>query len=401
MKIAYLMNQYPYTSCTFIRREILSLEACGLSVDRFSIRQTTTELVDIADLQEREKTRIILAVGGVNLIASLLRIAITRPIPWLKALALTLQIGWRSKRGLLRHLAYLAEACVLLGWLVEAEITHIHSHFGTNATTVAMLCNLLGELSYSFTAHGPEEFDFPNELALSEKIRQAAFVVAISSFCRSQLYRWCAHEQWGKIQVIRCGVDENFFNCALTPVPDSPTLVCIGRLCEQKGQLLLIDAAKLLADRGVQFKLVLVGDGELRSEIETLIAQRGLDKQIEITGWASGEAVQQYIRHARATILPSFAEGLPVVIMESLALGRPVISTYVAGIPELVESNICGWLVSPSSVEVLVETMHAVLQMPVEKLETMGKIGAARVAQQHNATVEARKLAALFRASGT
>jgi colanic acid/amylovoran biosynthesis glycosyltransferase len=399
MTIAYLVNQYPKVSHSFIRREIAGIEACGIQVARFSIRSCGSELVDEEDKRELEKTRFVLGIGKVGLLFALLRVAITRPIRFLSALWLMIQVGRKSDRGVLRHLAYLAEACVLIGWFSELGIAHVHAHFGTNSTTVAMLCRALGGPPYSFTVHGPEEFDKAEALALTEKIKRAAFVVAISSFGKSQLYRWCDHEQWSKIQVIHCGVDDMFLTQAPIPVPDQPRLVCVGRLCEQKGHLLLLEAAGQLVAEGLSFMLVLVGDGPLRTEIETMITRLGLQDHVEITGWASNSEVHQHILASRAMVLPSFAEGLPVVVMEALALSRPVISTYVAGIPELVEPEICGWLVPPGSVEALTNAMRTALQLPVEKLEQMGRVGAFRVAQQHDAAIEASILAALFRSN--
>ena len=396
MKIAYLVNQYPKVSHSFIRREIAGVEAMGIEVKRFSIRSVSSELVDEVDKLEQELTQVVLGIGKVGLLFALLRMAITRPVRFGCVLWLMLQVGWHSERGLLRHFAYLAEACVLLGWFKDEEIAHVHAHFGTNSTTVAMLCRVLGGPPYSFTVHGPEEFDKALEISLTEKINRAAFVVAVSSFGRSQLYRWCKHEQWSKIHIVHCGVDELFLKQPHVPIPDQPRLVCIGRLSEQKGHLLLVEAASQLAAEGKLFKLVFVGDGPLRPEIETLIAKYGLTDHIEITGWASSNDVQQQILASRAMVLPSFAEGLPVVIMEALALGRPVISTYVAGIPELVEPGICGWLVPPGSVEALTAAMRKVIELPVEKLEQMGRVGAERVALQHDALQEASTLAALF-----
>lgn len=396
MKIAFLVHYYPKVSHSFIRREIAALEAMGISVARFSIRSCPSELVDPADLLELEKTRVVLGVGAIGLFLALLRVAFTKPIHFLKALWLTFKIGLGSDRGILRNLIYLAEACVLLKWLSDLNISHLHAHFGINPTAVAMLCHVLGGPAYSFTVHGPKEFDSATSLALSEKINRSAFVVAISSFGKSQLYRWCDRDQWSKIHVVHCGLDKTFLNAVYQPIPDKPQLVCVGRLCEQKGQLLLVEAVGQLATEGLDFKLALVGDGPLRSQIEAVIAQLGIEDKIEITGWASNSEVQQYILASRAMVLPSFAEGLPVVIMEALALGRPVISTYVAGIPELVEPGVCGWLVAPGAVEALTTAMRTALESPVAVLEQMGKIGIQRVAQHHDATQEARKLALLF-----
>ena len=396
MNIAYLVNIYPKVSHSFIRREVIAVETCGLKVARFSIRSCESELVDEADKLEQELTKVILGVGVQGLAWGLLRVAATRPIRFIEAVRLMFKVGWHSERGILLHLAYLAEACILLNWFAESGTEHVHAHFGTNSTTVAMLCRVLGGPTYSFTVHGPEEFDKATLLSLDEKIKRSAFVAAVSSFGKSQLFRWCDRTFWSKIHVIHCGLDTAFLAAPYVPIPAAPRLACIGRLSEQKGHLLLLEAANLLAVQGLEFKLVLVGDGPLRSDIEKQIVQLGLQNHIEITGWASGDRVQQEILASRAMVLPSFAEGLPVVIMEALALNRPVISTYVAGIPELVEPGVCGWLVPPGSAEALAVAMRAVLEAPLEKLEQMGKTGAERVAQQHNVDLEAKKLVALF-----
>ena len=396
MKIAYLVHYYPKVSHSFIRREIAALEAMGISVARFSIRSCESELVDPADILELAKTKIILNTAKVRLLFNVLQLIVSRPVRFWNALKLTCQIGWGSDRGLLRNLMYLVEACSLVKWLKAREISHLHAHFGINPAAVAMLCHVLGDISYSFTVHGPKEFDSATGLALSAKIKRAQFVAAISSFGKSQLYRWCDRSDWSKIHVVRCGLDRIFLNYPFESIPETPQLVCVGRLCEQKGQLLLIEAAGRLAKQGLDFKLVLVGDGPLRNEIETLIAQWELADRVEITGWASNSEVQKHLLASRAMVLPSFAEGLPVVIMEALALGRPVISTYVAGIPELVEPGVCGWLVKPGSIDDLVETMQAALQSPIEELEQMGKTGIQRVAKYHDVQQEALKLATLL-----
>ncbi|WP_036483641.1 glycosyltransferase [Myxosarcina sp. GI1] len=397
MKIAYLINQYPAVSHSFIRREIQALEAEGFEVFRFSIRRSPSEIVDRADKLELAKTRFVLEVGIVGLLVGLLRVAITRPRRFLMATKLAIACGWHKDRGVLVHLAYLAEACVLLGWVTDAGIDRLHAHFAFNPTAVAMLCRVLGGPPYSFTVHGPESIDRAVILSLEEKIKRASFVVAISSYCQSQLYRWCDRQYWSKIHIVRCGLDRSFFEREITPVPETSQLVCVGRLNEQKGHLLLLEAAHQLALEGIKFKLVLVGDGELRAQIESAIARYKLHDCITITGWANNDEVCQQMLNSRATILASFAEGLPVVIMEALALGRPVVSTYIAGIPELVEPEVSGWLVPSGSAAALTKAMRQVLQLPTEQLSQMGRSGAAKVARQHDVAIEAKKLAALFR----
>lgn len=396
MAIAYFINQYPKVSHSFIRREILALEAQGIPVKRFSIRSCDDELVDPADQDERQKTTVLLQSGIKGLIEPLLKRAIAHPFKFLSALSLALQVSKPSDRNWLYHLVYLAEACALYQHSQTHSIQHIHAHFGTNSTTVAMLCEALGGPSYSFTVHGPEEFDKPQTLSLGEKIRRSAFVVGISSFGRSQLYRWCHPDQWPKVQVVHCGVDDRFLALEPTPVPDVPQFVCVARLGEQKGHFMLVEAVRQLAAEGHQFKVVLVGDGPLRAELERAIAHHNLQNYFEITGWASGDAVQAHITQSRAMILPSFAEGLPVVIMEALALGRPVISTYVAGIPELVEPGTCGWLVPSGAAEPLAKAIRAALETAPETLSQMGQTGRTRVLQHHNIHTEATHLATLL-----
>ena len=397
MKIAYLVNQYPQTSQSFIRREIQALEAQGVEVVRYTVRPVTEPLVDAGDEAERQKTRAVLHVGAKGLALALIRTMVSQPIGFLRALRLAIAMGRPSDRGVLIHLIYLAEACVLVAWLKQAGVSHVHAHFGTNSTTIAVLCRVLGGPPFSFTVHGPEEFDSPRALCLGEKVRRAAFVLGISEFTRSQVYRWAAHADWEKIHVVRCGLDPSYLDGS-GPVPPNANnqMVCIGRLAEQKGPLLLVEAAGKLRDRGVDFELILVGDGPMRGEVEALIRRLDLGSRVKLAGWMSKPEVRQVLIDSRLMVLPSFAEGLPVVLMESLAIGRPVITTYVAGIPELVVPGDSGWLVPPGAVDDLVDAMAEALATSPEDLERMGRIGSARVAKMHNAATEASKIAALI-----
>lgn len=199
-------------------------------------------------------------------------------------------------------------------------------------------------------------------------------MVTISNYGKSQVYRWCEYQDWQKVHVIHCGLDEKFIQAEITPIPSENNLVCVGRLCPQKGQLLLLDAIARLKQKGIICQLTLVGDGELRQEIEKLAEKLHIKSQINITGWASSEEVKMKINEAKLMVIPSFAEGLPVVIMESFALGRPVISTYVAGIPELVVENESGWLCFAGDVESLTEKLEKALSLSPEKLNQIGII---------------------------
>jgi colanic acid/amylovoran biosynthesis glycosyltransferase len=395
LKITYFINHYPKVSHSFIRREILALERQGFEVQRIALRGWDGALPDEEDREERERTHYVLRHGVWALLLPTLRVLLRSPARFFAAVRLALRMARQTDRPLPYHLIYVAEACRILPWMGAFGARRVHAHFGTNSTEVAMLAHALGGPAYSFTVHGPDEFQAP--MGLDEKIHRSTFVVAISSFGRSQLYLRSRHADWPKVKVVHCGLDRAFYDTANVPISSAPRLVCVGRLCKAKGQHLLLDAAARLAVRGIPFELVLAGDGPTRRELEELAEKYGLRRQLRITGWISGAAVRDEILAARALVLPSFAEGLPVVIMESMALRRPVIATYVAGIPELVRHGENGWLIPAGSLDDLATAMEDCLSRPAEELRRIGEAGYNRVIARHAVDTEASKLAALFR----
>ena len=336
LRVAYLINQYPKVSHTFIRRELLALERLGVEVTRIAIRGWDAEVADDEDRAERTRTSYVLKTGLLPLLAALLRTAIARPRRFVAGLKAAIAMSRGSMRPLPYHLVYLAHACYMLPVLQRRQVRHLHAHFGTNTAEVAMLARLLGGPEYSFTVHGPEEIDDYKRLGFDMTIPRAKFVVAISSYTRSQLQRRARYEDWGKLKIVHCGIDESFSDNMDAALPVEPKIVCVGRLCAQKGQLILLDAFSRLTEMHPNCRLVLAGDGEMRPIIEERILRLRLQDRVRITGWISSAQVREELLGARALVLPSFQEGLPVVIMEAMALRRPVISTYIAGIPELV-----------------------------------------------------------------
>jgi len=400
LRVAYLVNQYPKVSHSFIRREILALERQGIAVERIAVRGWDANVVDADDLAELTYTRHILKDGIGPSLGAAFRTLRTHPRRFLAALSEAIRLSRGSERSLPYHFIYLAEACLVLEWVRAAGVSHIHAHFGTNSAEVAMLVHMLGGPSYSFTVHGPEEFDKAHALHLDRKIARAKFVVAISSYGRAQLFRHAAPSDWSKIKVVHCGLEKAFYDVAHVQPASRHQLVCVGRLCEQKGQLILLAAFARLRAKIGDCHLVLAGDGEMRPEIEARIAALNLKDAVTITGWISGAEVRREILAAQALVLPSFQEGLPVVLMEAMALGRPVISTYVAGIPELVIPGENGWLVPAGDVAPLAEAMEACLATPPETLQAMGAAATRRATSRHDIDAEAAKLAALLQGDG-
>jgi len=396
VRIGYLVNQYPAVSHSFIRREVLQLEQLGIPVVRFALKGWDNQLVDEEDMRERAKTEYVQQLGIARLLACTLS-AITRmPVRVARASKLALRMAKQSQRRLGVHLFYLVEAIAIAAYMKRHRIDHLHAHFGTNSAEVAMLASIVADRPYSFTVHGPEEFDKAEAIGLPEKIERSQFVVAISSFGRSQLYRWMQPSHWHKVKVVHCGLERAFYRQQRVAPAGRRRLVCVGRLCEQKGQLLLIRAMDTLVRKGMVFDLVLAGDGEMRPLIEHEIAACGLGKYVHLTGWLSGEQVRRQILEATALVLPSLAEGLPVVIMEAMALKRPVLSTYIAGIPELVQPGVSGWLFPSGSVEDLALAMEECLGLSSAELERMGDAAYDMVLQRHDIALEAEKLANHF-----
>lgn len=389
--VAYLVNVYPKVSHSFIQTEINALERMGLTVWRFTIRRSPDTFND-EDKIEAEKTVSLLDGNVAGLVGAVMRGFLRRPAASLRTL-------WQSLNcagNFVRAFAYFAEAAALAEQMERRGIRHVHVHFGTNPATVARLASRLGPVTYSFTAHGPDEFDAPLALDLPGKIADAGFVAGVSSFGCGQLMRWSDPAHWDRIQVVRCAVAPDFLKLDGEGASGLSTtrIICVARLSAQKGLPLLIEAAARVA-LSHEFTIDVIGDGEGRTVLETMIGQRGLQNRIRLLGWQSPYDVHKQLSGSRALILPSFAEGLPVVLMEALAVGRPVIATAIAGIPELVDAA-NGWLIPSGSVDALADALKAVLEASPDRLGAMGHVGKSRVRSLHDPDTNARRLAALL-----
>jgi colanic acid/amylovoran biosynthesis glycosyltransferase len=390
MKLAYLISTYPQISHSFIRREVQALERQDWQITRFAMRSDAGTLADPADIAEDARTEHILQAGAWRILRVAAGWMIRRPLKSLRALRLAYQCGARANARAL-HMVYLAEAAYLAQRCYDLRLPHMHAHFGTEATTVAMLAQAIGGPSYSFTVHGPDEFDAPLALSLGEKAHRALFAVTISSFGRSQLCRWTPVEHWARISVVHCGIEPWRFSDPLPMPTGGPLLVAIGRLAEQKGLDLLIDAVAQLSDLPA-LRLTIIGDGPLRTQLEA----RAKGLPVTFTGWQDEAGVRSALAASHALILPSFAEGLPVVVMEAMAAGRPVIATSIAGLPELVTPD-TGWLVPAGDAAALA---NAIRGMGSRNISSMGHAARLRVFARHDIDKEAEKLITLFASKG-
>ena len=389
VRLLYFINRYPALSHTFIRREIIALEALGAHVSRVALRTDAADrLPDPADRAELCRTALLLSRGKARLAGRLLKAAGRRPLAAVRVLAFALGLARRSAIRPGKMLAYWAEALLLVDAAHAADADLVRVHFGTNCAVVARLARRLGGPSYSIAYHGPDEFDAPERWDLAGTIAEAAAVTAISAYCAAQLMRWADPIHWPKIQVVGCLVDGEAFRAQA--MPDGPRRLClVARLAPQKGIPLLLDALAALPDPP---ELSIVGDGPARAALEAHARHIGLADKVRFLGALSGSAVRDVIARSHAFILPSFAEGLPVVIMEAMAVGRPVIATSIAGVGELVVGGVTGWLAPAGSREALGEAIAEFLRADTETLAAMGRAGAERVRARHSAASEAPRL---------
>jgi colanic acid/amylovoran biosynthesis glycosyltransferase len=381
-KVAYLLNSYPMTSTTFIRREIQALEQSGMPIVRFAVRHWDGPLVEPQDIEEQKKTNYLLTGNLLNLLILALGFFVSSPMRSARAFGVVMKL-WRASGGVVRHIAYFLQAAYFVTQSNKFGITHVHAHFATNATAVCLISKIMGGPSYSFTVHGPDELRDPTALSYPLKVSHAKFIAAISFFCKSQIELFSGTVANGKIVIVPCGLDLKEFVYQSNLQVEPNQLVCVGRLCPQKGQTMIPAVLASLKGEFPDLKILLVGDGESRSLIEQDTERFGVANQLVMLGWKSNEEVRRLIATSRALLLPSSAEGLPVVIMEAFALHTPVISTYIAGIPELVDSS-CGWLVPAGNEDTLAEAIRELLTQPLEISKGYGDVGRYRVELRHN-----------------
>ncbi len=398
--IAYLSSAYPRATDTFVRTEVEFLRTHGFDVHPYSVRRVAhDQLITEEIAAEARRTEVLFERGTIaGLIWAVLRFAFASPIRLVSAVRLLWRSGGAGVTARIKQGAYLLEGAYLAKNMLQRGVGHLHNHIGGNSASVAMVAAHLSEIPYSITIHGMEFLD-SYRLGIPDKIGNSAFTICATDYCRGQSMIFARPEHWDKIHVVHCAVNPSFFEGTAVPSPDNKRFICVGRLSREKGQLLLVEAAARLKERGVEFEIVLVGDGELRSLIQDRIAQHGLESSFRLLGWLDSKAVKQEILGSRALIVPSFIEGLPLAVMEALASRRPVISTRVGGIPELVEPGRCGWIISPGSAESLAESMEEALGTPVDVLAQMGDEGFERVKRQHSAATEVGRLAKLIAAS--
>ena len=407
VRVAYLVGRYPGISHTFIQREIVALRALGVEVATFSIWRTPRhELLSEEDRREYDRTRVLLP-PPVSAGLSALRHAGTSPHALVELSRHAVRLGPPGARRWLLAASWILEAQLLWDALRRTKIRHIHAHLGGTAPTVAMLAAELGNAAapgerwtWSATVHGPDEFADVVRERLREKVEAASFVVAVSDFARSQLMSLVDESLWSKLHVVHCGVDPDVY----TPVDgvaahrddDRPLQVLtVGRLSSAKGHGILLEAIAGVAHDGVPVRATIVGDGPRRAQLERRADELSVRDVVSFTGAVGQDELPRYFADADVFCLPSFAEGVPVVLMEAMATGKPVVTTAVNGIPELVADGTHGLVVRPGRADLVAAALRRLAADPALRRQ-MGRAARARVLEEFDVRHEAARLRELF-----
>lgn len=395
LRLAYLLSQHPAVNHTFMVREVRQLRDLGLDVRVASIREPDRpeERLTREEIEEKRSTFYVKAQSLSSVLGAHLRTLFQRPGPYLRGLAHAIRLSKGRLRRTISWLLYFAEAVVVGDWMARNGLAHAHTHYASN---VALLASDVFKISMSATLHGPDEFNDPASFHLSEKVLRSLFVRSISDFGRSQIMNSSHYSQWQKLVVNRLGVDTDKF--CVQPVREDPRpfeLLCAGRLARVKAQHVLIEAMQILMRQRRNVRLHLAGDGPDRRELEAHAAAEGLQDRIIFHGFINQEELRKLYEHTDVFVLPSFAEGVPVVLMEAMSMGIPCIATWVNGIPELIRHEVDGLTVTPGDAQGLAQAVGLLIDQPGLRSQLSAR-ARQRAVELADLATNVRQLAGIF-----
>lgn len=396
LRLAYLVSVHPYLSQSFILREVQGLRRLGIDVDVISISAPDRPLAEMSAEERAEvaRTWYVKSAGPLIWLTAHLSLLLGHPLRYLRTFGAAVRLGGWQPAELARHLFYFLEAGVVYWRLRRTGQRHVHAHF---VSAVGVLVPRFGPVDLSITVHGPDEFFDATRFRLAEKVRAARFVRTISQFTSSQLMRITGEWDAGKYVVVRLGVDPAVFQpVKFRPAPEPFTVLCVGRLIAGKGQRDLVSAVHALRAKGLNVVLRLVGAGPDRAALEALIARLGLGDVVTLEGGVNQDRIRAYYESADLFTLPSYAEGLPVVLMEAMAMGIACVSTRINGIPELIDDGVSGLLVTPGDVKALEAAIERLAIDPALR-RRLAEAGRARVLKDYDLNANLAALADLFR----
>ena len=391
MRLAYITGEYPRATDTFIQREVFALREQGAEVHTFSIRRTGQQhIVGQEQQSEQAQTFYVLPISPLRLGWIHARLFFQNPKRYTSAIKLAISTSFPGPRGWLYQLFYFAEAGVVAREMQVRNLSHLHNHSPRSSGTVTFLAAEMGGFTFSLTLHGPYVFFSAEQWYLGEKLKRALFTVCISHFARSQGMLYAPLEAWSKMHIIHCGVDPSHFQM-VAHQGTGYRLLYIGRLAATKGLPILLQCVAALKPSFPNLLLTVVGDGSDRPLLEDLANSLGIHEAIKFVGYQSQGKVREYMQHADVLILPSFAEGVPVVLMEAMAAAVPVVATRIAGVSELVEHGVSGYLVPPGDLDSLTEAIENLLRDDQLRM-AFGQAGRAKVEKEFDIEIEVVQL---------
>jgi colanic acid/amylovoran biosynthesis glycosyltransferase len=398
-KIAYLISKFPAVSCTFIFREIENLRALGFEIKIASINETDIPFKNLTR-EEKEEIRHTLYIkkkGVLNAFFTTCKTMFMYPLTFFRVIGFSFENGGFNLKKIIYNLCYLVEACVVGQWMKVHHIKHLHVHFANPASFVALLVSKIFNFTYSITVHGPDEFYDVTLNSLKEKIERANFICCIGYYARSQIMKLTDPIYWSKYEITPMGVNTVSYSRKIPISTDSIIhILNVGRLTPSKGQLTLINAFNNLIKKEINsIHLTIVGEGPERKKIEELIIQLELQTKITLKGALSQHQVRDLYKKTDIFVLPSFAEGIPVVLMEAMSMEIPTIATNINGIPELIQHEVDGILVFPSDDVQLSEAIEKLINSPKLR-ESLGKAARAKIFSKFNINPNALHLGKIF-----
>lgn len=400
-RVAYVVSRFPRLTETFVVDEARAVVAAGADVRLHPLHRERADVVQptVAALADRVRYR---RLGSPGVLAGFVAGAARQPGPVARALATIVRDTRRSRRLLVGALAAFPYAVDLARRLAADDVDHVHCHFATHPAAVGWVVHRLTGIPFSFTAHGS---DLHRDRAmLATKVADAAFVVTVSESNRAVIVAECGPARAAKVHVVRCGIDRAQLPRRPAPVATGPgprEVCCVGTLHEVKGQAVLVEAIRRLVAEGRDVRCTLVGDGPDHDALRRRADAAGLGDQVRITGRVARPAVAAVLAGADVLVAPSVPsadgrrEGLPVVVLEAMAVGVPVVASRLSGIPEAVEDGVTGLLVEPGDAAGLAAAIARVLDEP-EAAAARVERAAARIDAEFAIEVSARRLVALF-----
>lgn len=357
-------------------------------METFSIRPPTgvSKLADV-DQREAQTTWYVLPASAARLARSHARALLKRPGSYVSTLRRALGHRVPGVRALLWAAFHFAESIDLAGEIERRGVEHLHNHFANSGANVGLLAAHFLRLNWSLTLHGTSEFDYPAGQLLAEKIEAARFVACVTHFGRAQAMRIVDPKHWHKFVIVRAGIERPPLPPRDGPAPANGSaqrslVLCVARLSPEKGHAGLLQAFARLVAGGVDAQLELLGDGPDRPRIEEQIRVLGLSERVTLRGQVSEDQVLEALTRATVLVLASFMEGLPVTLMEALALGVPVVAPCVAGIPELVEHGVSGLTFPPGDWDRLAQVLRDLLADPALQ-QRLAREGRRRVEAEY------------------